>query len=75
VRDREQAIVNLKRSPYFETLADLGNGVKLESYFPDRNPEPTLWLRQTGGPAPIKRAQIRPLIEALERIEAALNPE
>lgn len=44
---------DLPRSERFELVADIGNGVKVELYFPEHATTPTWWVRQNGYPAPL----------------------
>lgn len=52
------AMADIERSWGFELVADLGNGVQLEVYYPEHADDPTWWLRQNGHPAPLKRHQL-----------------
>jgi hypothetical protein len=65
--------VKLARTPSYETVADLGNGIQLESYWPERNAEPLFAVRQGRYPAFLKPAQIAPLRSALAALLAALT--
>jgi hypothetical protein len=64
--------MKLERGLGMQHLVDLGNGVRLDCYWPESNPEPFFYLSQSGYQAPLKPDQIRPLIEALEQVEELL---
>jgi hypothetical protein len=63
--------VKIPRSIHIETLADLGNGCKLSSYWPESTeyaprPYPLIYVQQGMSAAPLRPEQVPPLIEALQ---------